>query len=155
MRRLFLLCLVILFGATCIVFAQQKTGQKVEGKKSQVDAVTSATPKPQENQVVITGTLICISCDLKEQKGAKSQCSIYGCSYSLKTKKVINPKGQLLKEQVGKLYHILANDNSSALLQKEYKGKDVTIVGKIYPDENVIEVDFVKLRPPYKEEHKH
>lgn len=142
--------LAVFFGVISVIFAncgKCDVGEKVEAKKQQIDAVTAATPKPQENQLVITGTIICTSCDLKKQKGAGSQCSIYGCSYSIKTKKVINQKGQMVKEQIGKTYSILANNNSSALLQKEYKGKDVVIVGKIYPDENVLEVDFVKLAP--------
>ena len=149
MKKILLLSLVIFFGVNCLVFSGGKCGvsEKIESKKQQIDAVTTATPKLQENQIVITGTVICTSCDLKKQKGAKSQCSVYGCFYSVKTKKVINQKGQSIKEQVGKIYQILANAHSTALLQKEYKGKDVVIVGKIYQDENIIEVDFVKLAP--------
>jgi len=118
-----------------------------EEKKMEVDAVTTATPKPKDDQLVITGTLLCTSCDLKKQKSAKSQCSVYGCSYSVKIKKSVNQKGQMVKEYLGKIYQILANDNSAALLQKEYIGKDVVIVGKVYQEENVIEVEFVKLAP--------
>ena len=118
--------------------------KKTKSDKFQVESVTTATPKLNEAPLTITGTLICTSCQLK-QKGAKSQCSVYGCSYSIKTKNVRNHKGELVKKYVGKVYQILANDTSSALFKKEYKGKDVIIVGKIYTEENVVEVDFVKL----------
>lgn len=150
MKKIVLLSLVIFFGVNCLVFSscgKCDVSEKTEAKKQKIDAVTTATPKPKDDQLVITGTVLCTSCDLKKQKGAKSQCSVYGCSYSVKTKKVINQKGQMVKEQVGKTYQILANDNSDGLLQKEYKSKEVIIVGKIYSEENIIEVDFVKLAP--------
>ncbi|MFN3967235.1 MAG: hypothetical protein ACK4JE_06025 [Endomicrobiia bacterium] len=148
----FAIATVISFFSTGVFTAEHpEHPTKTESKK--IEAVTTATPKPQEGQLVITGTVLCTSCELKK-KGAKSQCSVYGCSYSVKTKNVRSPKGQLVKDYVGKTYQILTNDSSSALLQKEYKGKDVIIVGKIYPEENVLEVDFVKLAPEKKSEEK-
>ncbi len=173
MKNIILLCIVIFSCVnfvyascgSCNVIAHEETQQKSEGKKPQVEAVTTATPFPKKNQLTITGTVICTSCDLKKLKGAKSQCSVYGCNYALKVKQVIQvvydkdgnpvmvsgkPKFQYRKDYIGKMYHILANDSSAGLLQKEYKGKDVIIVGKIYSDENIIEVDFVKLAPAKK-----
>jgi len=120
--------------------------QKLETKKLiKVEAVTTATPTPQENQFVITGTLICTSCELKKQKGAKSQCSVYGCSYAIKTKSVRNNRGQLVRKYLWRTFHILENDNSSALLQKGYKDKDVIIVGKIYPEEMFLKLTLSNL----------
>jgi ribosomal protein L37AE/L43A len=144
MRKLFLLGFIAFFGVKYCFGEEQKLETKKLGK---VEAVTTATPTPQENQFVVTGTLICTSCELKKQKGAKSQCSVYGCSYAIKTKNVRNNRGQLVRKYLWKTFHILENDNSAALLQKGYKDKDVIIVGKIYPEENVLEVDFVKLAP--------
>ncbi|MBA3052404.1 hypothetical protein KKF70_00880 [bacterium] len=112
-----------------------------------VDAVTAATPKPEKGQVVVTGTLVCTSCSLKKSKKAESQCSVYGCSYAIKTEKVMSPKGEKLKEETGVLFHILANDKSEDLLQANNKGRDVIVVGKLYSDERVIEIDFVKYAP--------
>lgn len=66
-----------------------------------------------------------------------------------KSKKIItmNLDGSVRKEGSGKIYHILVNDNSCQLLKDEYKGKEVIIIGIIYPDENIVEIDFVKLAP--------
>jgi hypothetical protein len=117
--------------------------KKVEKKK--VGAVTAKIPKLEKDQVIITGTVICTSCDLKKAKGAKSQCSIYGCNYVIKTKDVRDYKGKPIKDEIGKIFHILENDNSSDLLQKKCKGREVIIVGKLYSEERIIEIEFVKL----------
>ncbi len=137
--------------AMCGKCAPTKVEEKEKKtKKKKVEAVTTATSKPKKGQVVVTGTVICTSCSLKKTKRAKSQCSIYSCNYAVKTKNVRSREGKLIKNEVGKLYHILANDNSAGLLQKKYKGKTVIIVGRLYPEERVIEVEFVKLAPEKK-----
>jgi len=163
----------LIAGGTILQANEHPAEHPIEKKaeKSKVEAVTSATPFPKSDQLTITGTVLCTSCDLKKQKGAKSQCSVYGHDHTLKVSRVIqviygkdgkpvmNKKGQPSfkygKKYIGKIYHILKNDSSIGLLKDEYKGKEVIIVGKIYPDENVVEVDFVKLAPPEKKHTEH
>lgn len=142
---------VIGFFSTVVLNADHPTEHPTAAKKSadvksKVEPATSEVPKLQDGQALVKGAVICTACDLKKSKGAKSQCSIYGCSNSIKVKEVscsMNPCP--LKDAVGKVYNILANDKSAGLLKEDYKGKDVVIVGMLYPDENVIEVEFVKL----------
>ena len=112
-----------------------------------VEPVTTPIPELEGEQVEVSAMVVCTSCDLKNTEGAKSQCSIYGCNYAIKIERVVNRDGELVEDETGKLYHILANDNSADLLQKKYKGIDVIIVGKLYPEESVIEIKFVKLAP--------
>jgi rubrerythrin len=110
-----------------------------------VEPGSTPTPELKEGQVEVSGIVVCTSCDLKKSEGAKSQCSTYGCNYAIKIKKAMDQEGKLVEDESGKLYHILANDNSTDLLQKKYKGKDVIIVGELYTEERVIEIEFVKL----------
>lgn len=101
-----------------------------------------AVPKPAQGEVVVTvtGTLRCASCELKKKKGAASQCALHGCQFSFGAEKIVNEAGKRLKKLEGKLYHILVNDQSKPLLQKENKGKRFSVTGKVYGDERVIEI---------------
>ncbi len=66
-----------------------------------VSSVLGQTP----NRVrTITGTYVCISCDLEKSIGAHSQCSVYGHNYGIKLTD-------------GSYIHILANDHSVDLVK--------------------------------------
>jgi hypothetical protein len=138
-----LICLIIVLGINTPIFSQEPAEQQRTIRK--IESAAASIPETKEGQFLITGTLICTSCDLKKQKDAGAQCSLYGCSYSMKTKDVKDHKGTPVKKYAGKFFHILANDNSAELLQKEHKKKDIVVVGRLYPEENVIEVEFVKF----------
>jgi hypothetical protein len=114
-------------------------------KKAKVEEPGTPIPKLSKDQLLIAGNVFCSSCEIKKQKGAKAQCNIYGHSYAIKIKDAKNSEGKILEEYIGKIYQILPNDSSSGLLNEECIGRDVIIVGKIYPDENFIEIDFVKF----------
>lgn len=100
----------------------------------------------EESIVTVIGTLKCSSCDLKKEKAAASQCSIYGCQFSFKTEKVTDASGKRMKKYEGKTYHILLNDQSKDLVHNEHKKKKYEIKGKIYDDERVLEVSSFSER---------
>jgi len=111
------------------------------------DAVTQATPRLGHDEVVITGKVICLGCHLKKERGAKAQCSIYGHTNAIVLEKVIDHQGKKLNELNGKIYEFLRNDQSDKLIKDySYVGKTIIVIGKIYPEANIIEVNFFKQK---------
>ncbi len=109
------------------------------------DAVTSATPKLKADEVVVTGKVICLGCFLKKEKSAQAQCSTYGHVNALRIEKIIDAQGMPVKEARGKIYQFLHNDQSDKLITDHgFTGKVVVVVGKIYPEANILEVHFYK-----------
>lgn len=109
------------------------------------EAVTSATPQLGPEEVVITGKVICLGCSLKKEKQAKAQCSIYGHTNALIIEKIIDAKGKSIDELKGKVYQFLHNDQSDKLVNDHgYIDKIIIVVGKVYLDANILEVNFFK-----------
>ena len=109
------------------------------------EAVTGATPQLAQDEVVITGKVICLGCHLKKERKARAQCSIYGHINALVIEKIINAQGKSIDELKGKVYQFLHNDKSDKLVKDHnYAGKTIIVVGKIYPEANIIEVNFFK-----------
>ncbi|MBT9143329.1 MAG: hypothetical protein DDT32_01784 [Syntrophomonadaceae bacterium] len=84
----------------------------------------------------IRGEMVCPSCVLKKEQGAKAQCSIYGCPLALRL-----DDGQILT--------LLENDQSTELVRNKakYNGKKVEIKGRIFPNTQIIEVESFKVIP--------
>ena len=94
-----------------------------------------------EPTLSVVGTVRCTSCDLKKEKHAAAQCSIYGCQFAVKTDTVTDEKGKRVKTLEGKTYQIMLNDQSKGLTAKEQKGGRFALKAKIYADDGVIEVE--------------
>lgn len=137
----FMLVLSFVFGFTLSSVSAQEHTHK------HADAVTSATPKLGQDEVVITGRIICLGCHLKKEKQAKAQCSIYGHTNAVIIEKAINPEGKHVAGAEGKIYQFLQNDQSDKLIKDhDYVGKIVVITGRIYPEANLLEVSFFKQK---------
>jgi hypothetical protein len=135
----FMLVLSLVFGSTLSSVSAQEHAHK------HVEAVTSATPQLGPGEAVITGKVICLGCHLKKEKQAKDQCSIYGHTNALSIEKIIDPQGKSIHELKGKVYQFLHNEKSDALIKDQsYAGKAIIVVGKVYPESNVLEVNFFK-----------
>lgn len=93
-----------------------------------------------EPTMTVAGTVRCTSCDLKKEKDAHAQCSIYGCQFAFKADNVTNEKGKRVKKLEGKTYQLMLNDQSKALAAKEQKGGRFNLQARIYADDGVIEV---------------
>lgn len=135
----FMLVLSLVFGFTLSSVSAQEHAHK------HADAVTSATPQLGPGEVVITGKVICLGCHLKKEKQAKSQCSIYGHTNALSIEKIIDAQGKSIDELKGKIYQFLHNEKSDELIKDHsYTGKVIIVVGKVYPEANILEVNFFK-----------
>jgi YHS domain-containing protein len=101
---------------------------------------------PAEASVVkatVEGVNFCLGCALKKQKGAGAQCSIFGHRHTLKLNKAVSEDGQELTKMRGWVLHYLETEKSRELI-KTHHGQTLTIKGKVYPQERVLEVDFFK-----------
>ena len=133
--------LSFIFGFTLSLALAQEHAHK------HAEAVTSASPQLEPGEVVITGKVVCLGCHLKKVEQAKAQCSIYGHTNALLIEKTINAEGKHIKEAEGKIYQFLHNDQSDKLIKDHtYVGTIIVITGKIYPEANVLEVNFFKQK---------
>jgi len=100
-------------------------------------AQTNTTPAV----LTIEGNLICSSCAIKKTQGAKAQCSIHGHQLTFVTQKVSDSNNNELKQYKEQVFTILLNDSSKDLVDEKNLGKKITIKGKIYDSDNMIEVE--------------
>lgn len=131
-----------------IIIAIAPNGVMAQGDyHTHQDAVTQATPKLRDDEVVVTGKVICLGCHLKKEKQAKAQCSIYGHMNALLIEKAYDVKGKSIEAAKNKIYQFLHNDQSDKLIKgHDLVGKIIVITAKIYPEANVLEVSFFKQK---------
>lgn len=108
-----------------------------------------ALAKPFE--ATVTGSNFCLGCALKKQFEAGSQCSIYGHKHSLRVTKAV-ADGKDVPQMNGWVLHYLETDKSQDLINKRH-GENLTVTGKVYPNERVLEVASVEKDRPKKPEH--
>jgi hypothetical protein len=89
-------------------------------------------------EATIVGENFCLGCSLKTEKGAAAQCSVYGHRHALKVTSATSA-GKALPEMNGWILHYLETDNGQPLI-KEHHGETVTLKGKVYGAERVLEV---------------
>jgi hypothetical protein len=82
-----------------------------------------------EAQKSFEGTLVCTGCSLKKYEGARSQCSVYGHTHSLRTTE-------------GKYISFLPNKFSDAIMKGEkYHNQKVTVSGVYHTSANMLDVE--------------
>jgi hypothetical protein len=86
---------------------------------------------PQQSTDTVLGQLVCITCKLQQEDGAKSDCKTYGHKYGIWSAE-------------GNLWTLIPNNQSKKLLTDKYLGKKVEIVGKKYTNARYIEVESIK-----------
>ncbi len=94
-------------------------------------------------EATVTGENFCVGCALKKEKGAGAQCSIFGHKHSLRVTRAIATDNTELVEMQGWILFYLETEISQELI-KGHHGENITITGKVYPDERVLEVDKFK-----------
>ena len=162
MKKLILISVMLLLAGTIVTAKEpKKVGKQKKPKPVAIEAVTMATPKTTKGEVVITGTLICIS-ETLQKKGAKAECPVYGHRPGIKIEKIVfsgdwkpNPKykGKWPPPDLphpdptykGKIFSFIPSDNSAELIKEKNFGKKVIIVGKVYIKANIIEGRFAKF----------
>ncbi|MBI4566419.1 MAG: hypothetical protein HY716_17180 [Planctomycetes bacterium] len=104
--------------------------QASETKAAETKAVVEAT---------VVGENICLGCALKKEKGAAAQCDKYGHRHALKVTSV-TAAGKEQPEMKGWVLHYLDTDKGQPFI-KEHHGETLTLTGKVYSGERVLEVD--------------
>lgn len=94
-------------------------------------------------KATVEGTNFCLGCALKKQKGAAAQCSIFGHKHALEVTRAVADDGKDLTGMRGWILHYLETEKSQHLIN-EHHGETLTITGKIYTQERVLEVDSLK-----------
>lgn len=134
---------VVGLAAVGLVFAQGSSS-KAEGDV--------ALPAEKGIEAVVTGENICLGCALKKEKGAGAQCSIYGHKHALRVTSA-TVGGKDMPDMKGWVLHYLETQKSEDLI-KQHHGESLTIIGKVYPNERVLEVTSSKSEQPKSEQPK-
>ena len=101
---------------------------------------------------VVTGENICLGCTLKSEKGAAAQCSKYGHEHVLRVTSV-SSDATGLPNMKGWILTYLATEKAQPFI-KEHDNETLTLQGKVYVDERVLEVDKqVDAKESKKSEH--
>lgn len=89
-------------------------------------------------EAIVAGENICVGCTLKKEQGAGAQCGIYGHKHALLVTDA-TVGGKNIPDMKGWVLHYLETQKSENLI-KQHHGENLTITGKVYPDEHVLEV---------------
>lgn len=103
---------------------------------------SSSFAQDGSSETVVTGQNICLGCSLKKEQGAGAQCSIYGHKHSLRVTSAI-VSGKEAPKMKGWVLHYLETKKSEDAIKKHH-GQSLTIVGRVYADERVLEVLSLK-----------
>ena len=109
-------------------------------EKTKEKCVPSECIKEDGKSFTITGMNYCVACGLKEAYGAAAQCKVHGHQHGLNVSKLVTPCGKDRSECVGKTFYYLANDKSKQL-REGLNHQTVQVTGKLYWDQNMIEVE--------------
>ncbi len=90
----------------------------------------------------VMGENICLGCTLQHQKGAAAQCAKYGHRHALKVTSA-STAGEEHPEMEGWVLHYLDTDDAQSVI-KEHHGETLTVKGKVYAEERVLEVAEVE-----------
>ncbi|MBI3099483.1 MAG: hypothetical protein HYY93_14835 [Planctomycetes bacterium] len=105
--------------------------------------------EPKVIEATVVGENFCLGCALKKEKGAAAQCSKYGHRHALKVSSATGA-GKDLPEMKGWILHYLDTDAAQPLI-KEHHGETLTLKGKVYAEERVLEA--AAMEEPKKPEH--
>lgn len=111
--------------------------------------------KPQTEAIAgvvkgtVEGTNYCVGCALRSSKGASAQCSTLGHRHAFRVSRVVDAEGKEMPEMKGWVLHYLDTDKSEELMTKHH-GEKLTLMGKVYPVERVMEVDSYEKTVPKK-----
>ena len=129
----FMVVIMVVFavvGLTSFLWAQSTWGTTC-GSGGTVANVSAVQPQGKPAERVI-GQLVCLSCKLQQEEGAKADCKTYGHKYGLWTAE-------------GDLWTLIPNENSKKLISGKYVGKKVELTGKKYIQAHYLEVESIKL----------
>lgn len=115
---------LIVLAALVAVFAMTGTNVMACGEAKS----SAATTVSETGDVTISGTLVCLGCDLKKADGARAACSVYGHKHALKTAD-------------GRYINLLENQYSDALVNGDkYHNKAIKVAGTMFANSNTMDV---------------
>ena len=95
----------------------------------QTDEKGSADATVKNEHVTLTGTMVCLGCELHKAEDARAACDVYGHKHALKT-------------DDGRYYNILENKYGEALIKGEkYHNKKVEVHGVYFASANQLDVE--------------
>ncbi len=80
----------------------------------------------------VEGTLVCKSCSLKKEFGARAECKLNGCAHALKTAD-------------GRFIDFLDNKYAKDLKGDKYAGKKIKITGTLFAKAHTMDVQKISL----------
>ncbi len=119
-------------------------GLAIAGYAFAQDHPACAKKRPANAKVVeatVAGENVCLGCTLQHQEGAAAQCGKYGHRHALKVTSA-SAYGEARPDLEGWVLHYLDVDNAQSVV-KEHHGETVTLKGKVYTEERVLEVTRV------------
>ncbi len=128
--------------AACLAVAGMLLAQGSGAKDLPPSEGTADLAAGKSIEVTVKGENICLGCALKKEKGAGAQCSIYGHKHVLRVSSA-TAAGEELTAMNGWVLHYLETQTSEDLI-KNHHGESLTIIGKVYPNERVLEVASAK-----------
>lgn len=135
MKRGILLTGLLGIAVAGYAFAQEHPEHPKKQSKKQ-------SAEPEVIVATVVGENFCLGCSLKQEQGAASQCSKYGHRHALKVTDA-TAAGKELPELNGWVLHYLDTDNAQPVI-KEHHGEILTLTGKVYGEERVLEVDVLE-----------
>lgn len=127
--------------AMCWLTPVQAGESEGKAERPQMEASSGAV------KATLEGKNFCVGCALRSQKGAGAQCNVLGHKHAFKVTRVVGADGKEMAGMGGWVLHYLDTDKSQELLTKHH-GEKLTIIGVIYPQERVLEVNsFDKMAP--------
>ncbi len=108
-------------------------GQYDKAEKSSEAMKSSNAAKGEAEHITLTGTMVCLGCELHKAENARAACDVYGHKHALKT-------------DDGRYYNILENKYGEALIKGEkYHNKRTEVHGVYFASANQLDVEAFKL----------
>ena len=114
--------------ALAILAVTAFAGPYDKAEKSKTAKSTKAA-KGEAEHITLTGTMVCLGCELHKAGNARAACDVYGHRHALKT-------------DDGKYYNILENKYGEALIKGEkYHNKRMEVHGVYFASANQLDVE--------------
>ncbi len=116
--------LTVTIAALVVMFALTGTSAMACGEPK--SSASTATEKTETT--TMSGTLVCLGCNLKKSEEARAECSVYGHKHALKTSD-------------GRYISLLENKYSTDLVAGEnYRNKPMELTGTLFANSNMMDV---------------
>jgi len=117
---------IITLAVFCLAFADVSAGEHEHKGKAEHKGMGEHQKKAEHK--TLSGTLVCMGCELKSGDGARAACKEFGHKHVLQTND-------------GSMVGLLENKYSRDLMGEKYHGQKMEIHGIHYANANVVDVE--------------